>query len=155
MVAFEKYCQQSALPGLNVAGKLSLMEAQKIAYFRFISSVEGHFIIGFGDGTGGSRATLSLKDDALAEAHKILDGDSEFRDVIGRFSNLVAGFEFPYGMELLSTVHFAATRLVHEEQPALDGVIQAIGSWSTRKASLFREEQASRAFDHLAQLSAL
>lgn len=174
LLAFERYCRMSSAAGLNVDGKLSLMEAQKVAYFmqlagwpggidfvpsyygpyaqvvnHFISTVEGHFVVGFGDGTGGSRATLSLEPDALREAHGMLDDDDEFLRVLDQFAKLIEGFEFPYGMELLSTVHFAATHPSNPGESGLDGVMHTIRAWSSRKAHLFREQQASRAFDHL------
>jgi O-acetyl-ADP-ribose deacetylase (regulator of RNase III)/uncharacterized protein YwgA len=180
LLAFERYASRSAAAGLNIDGRLSLMEAQKVAYFMqsagwpsrtefvpshygpysqsvnsFVSAVEGHFVVGFGDGTGGSRATLSLQADAVAEAHRLLDDDAEFSRALENFSTVVAGFEFPYGMELLSTVHFAATRLGDASRPGLAGVMQAIRSWSQRKAQLFHAEQASRAYEHLGLLHAL
>ncbi len=180
LLAFERYTSRSAAAGLSIDGKLSLMEAQKVAYFMqsagwpstaefapshygpyspavnsFVSAVEGHFVVGFGDGTGGSRATLSLRDDAVAEAHRLLDDDPEFSRALENFSTIVAGFEFPYGMELLSTVHFAATRLGDASRPGLTGVMQAIRSWSQRKAQLFHAEQASRAYENLGLLHAL
>ncbi|WP_214403355.1 type II toxin-antitoxin system antitoxin DNA ADP-ribosyl glycohydrolase DarG [Pseudonocardia lacus] len=180
LLAFELYIARSAAAGLNMNSKLSLMEAQKVAYFmqlcgwpsdfdfvpsyygpysqgmnQFISEIEGHFIVGFGDGTGGSRATISLRGGALAEAHEMLDRDPQFQHVIDKFTGVVAGFEFPYGMELLSTVHFAATRLTGRTPAGVPSVMQAIDSWSERKAQLFRAEQASRAYDHLSVLHAL
>jgi O-acetyl-ADP-ribose deacetylase (regulator of RNase III) len=180
LLAFEQYIARSTTSGLSMDGKLSLMEAQKVAYFlqlagwpstftfvpsyygpysqavnRLISAVEGHFIIGFGDGTGGSRATLSLQNDALTEARDLLGGDTSFRHALEGFSRIVAGFEFPYGMELLSTVHFAATRLDESSRPGLAGVMQAIRAWSKRKAQLFHADQASRAYEHLGLSHAL
>jgi len=134
--------------------KFSIMEAQKVAYFlqslgwplgieflpsfygpysqdlnRFISHVEGHYMTGYGDGTGGSEATLRLHSDAIDEAWRVLGDSVEFRAVLQKFENLVEGFEFPYGMELLS--------------------------WSARKRSLFKPTQASAAFQHLIDCEAV
>lgn len=179
LLALDRYIQLSAQAVLSMDGKLSIIEAQKVVYFlqeagwpskhefspsyygpysqtvdQAISSLEGHFLHGYGDGTTGSKAVLRLDDRALNEAHVIMDADDKFHTVLDRFVELVEGFEFPYGIELLSTVHYVADR--SEEKPVtVEKVIAAIDSWSARKRRLFRPAQASAAFGHLVERRAV
>lgn len=178
LLAFERYIKRSVGSGQSEDYKLSIVEAQKVAYFlqvagwpggwdfapsyfgpysqvidQFISLVEGHFIAGYGDGSSGSRATLTLDSVALAGAHELLDGDSEFEAALARFEGIVDGFEFPYGIELLSTVDYVVRQ--HESCPPVEDVISAIGSWSNRKARLFKEKQAASAYEHLISVGAV
>jgi O-acetyl-ADP-ribose deacetylase (regulator of RNase III) len=172
LLAFETYMKRSIAGGLSDSGEMSIVEAQKAAYFlqvagwpmntdftpshfgpyaqtvnHFISHVEGHFIYGYGDGSTGSRATLTLDADALAEAHQLLDSNTEFQATLKRFAQIVDGFEFPYGVELLSTVHYVVDNKA--TPPTVDEVVAEIKSWSLRKGRIFKREQASLAYSHL------
>jgi hypothetical protein len=55
-------------------------------------------------------------------------------------------FETPFGMELLSTVHWVATR---EDAATADEAIAKVYTWSARK-SMFTEEHIRVAWDALA-----
>jgi hypothetical protein len=173
LMALDRYCTRSVEFGFSDVPKLSLIETQKVAYFlqiaggpvqwdfvpsyygpyaqtvnQFVSSVEGHFITGYGDGTGGSKATLTLDSQAISEAQKLLDGDTQFGETLGKFEEIVEGFEFPYGIELLATVHYVVASC--SSTPTVDEVVTSIKSWSRRKGSLFQEKQVTYAYRHLA-----
>ncbi|MFL6121599.1 macro domain-containing protein [Actinophytocola sp.] len=173
LLAFKKYMALSIEAGLSVEPKLSMLEAHKVAYFLqvsgwplrlnfdqghygpyakdldlFISSVEGHFIRGFGDGTGGAKATLTLDPSVLNEAAEMLGTDKGYQEALDRLESVVGGFEFPYGVELLSTVHYAAS-VEHPSDHKLQMIIDRIAAWSPRKRKLFRPEQAMVAYEHL------
>lgn len=175
LLAFKRYMNLSMEAGLAVEPKISMLEAHKVAYFlqvggwplglvfnqghygpyaveldRFISSVEGHFIRGYGDGTGGAKATLTLDNRALEEAERTLGTSEEFRQALGRLESIVGGFEFPYGVELLSTVHYAASFEPPSEHK-IDMIIDRIANWSPRKQRLFRLDQTVVAYEHLAK----
>lgn len=179
LLAFERYIQLSGQAAFSTDGKFSIIEAQKVVYFlqeagwssrhefvpsyygpysqtvdQLISSVEGHFIYGYGDGATGSKAVLKLDDRALNDAHTLMDSDAQFVATLNRFVELVEGFEFPYGIELLSTVHYVANRTA--EKPAtVEKVVALIGSWSARKRRLFRPAQAAAALGHLVERHAV
>jgi hypothetical protein len=61
---------------------------------------------------------------------------------------LVEGFETPYGMELLSSVHWVAT---HDDSPARnsDEAIKRVHSWTERKAKLLRADHIRTAWETL------
>jgi len=77
----------------------------------------------------------AVADEFLADASQ--SGD----EIIQRISRLVQGYESPYGLELLSSVHW----LAHQEgvRP-VEKVIEALREWSDRKSNTF-EESAIRA----------
>ncbi len=99
-----------------------------------LNSIDGFYIDGF-------------KDKAHAEIHikpemknKIEEAFREFPDLLcrlERLSNLILGFETPFSMELLSTVHWVAT---HEGATTRDEIISKVQSWSPRKAKLFSSD---------------
>jgi hypothetical protein len=102
------------------------------------------------DGSSGSKATLALEDSAVAEAREVLSDDEAFGRALARFETIVDGFEFPYGIELLSTVHYVVAH--SPRQPSLDEVVESIGRWSARKGRLFKVRQAQTAYRHLQQV---
>ena len=80
----------------------------------------------------------------------MLGGDEAFQRTLERFEAIVDGFEFPYGIELLSTVHYVVSHA--PSAPSLDEVVAAIGRWSARKGRLFKSRQAQTAYRHLQQV---
>jgi O-acetyl-ADP-ribose deacetylase (regulator of RNase III) len=152
--------------------RLSLLEVQKLAYFlqvageplrlRFVKHhygpyadnlnhvlqvMEGHFIRGFGDRS--REAEIRLLDGAPKEAHDVLQRHKEAAERLREVSDLIQGFETPYGMELLATVHW----LTSHDPPARENVeltIQGIQEWSTEKRRRFKPEHIRRAWSHLA-----
>jgi hypothetical protein len=70
---------------------------------------------------------------------------------IERVRELIEGFETPYGMELLATVHWAAT----EDNAARGGhdrVIAEVHSWNQRKAQTFSPSHIRTAHQQLCSL---
>ena len=61
---------------------------------------------------------------------------------------LMEGFETPYGMELLSTVHWLAN-----EDPAVkndpQAAVKGFQSWNQRKRDYFKPEHIFTAWEHL------
>lgn len=100
-----------------------------------LQAMEGHFIRGLGDGA--SDADIEPVPEALIEAQEFLDATEDFaiRDQVERVSALIDGFQNPYGLELLSTVHWVAQELGGEVDD--DAVVQGVRSWITRKAQMF------------------
>ena len=66
---------------------------------------------------------------------------------------LVQGFETPYSLELLATVHFAAG---HDPETADPGLLaERVASWSLRKARLFTPKHVAVAVARLDDLHLL
>ena len=68
-----------------------------------LQHMDGHFIRGYGDRS--AQSEIYLLDGAVDEAQSILDADEEAKRKLAAVARLIQGFETPYGMELLATVH--------------------------------------------------
>lgn len=69
-------------------------------------------------------------------------------DIIGRLDKLVQGYESPYGLELLSSVHWLA---VHENCYPVERIVEAMQSWSEAKRNLFSEKDIRVAHGRLVE----
>lgn len=75
-----------------------------------LQALEGHYLVGFGDGNASVRDAepLRLMSGARDEAAKFLSTHSATQNRINHVLELIEGFESAYGMELLATVHWVA-----------------------------------------------
>lgn len=97
-----------------------------------LSAIEGHLISGYADGGDAPDKLLSLVPGAVEDAMEYLGKNPDSLRRFERVTNLLKGFETPYGTELLATVHWIVTR---EETDNMDDVVQAVHNWSVRKQS--------------------
>jgi len=111
-----------------------------------LQRLEGHYVEGYGDRSG--RAEARLLPGALEEAEAFLDQHLDTRERFDRVLSLIAGYESPYGLELLSTVLCIAS-----EDPAAaerpEAAAAAVQSWSERKGQLFTLDHVTRAWSRL------
>ncbi len=107
-----------------------------------LKHVEGHLISGYADGGDAPDKQLELVPGAIDDAEGFLQEDSETRIRFERVAALVDGFETPYGLELLSTVHWVATRLGAK---SLTDVVSQTHAWNERKRQ-FTERQIRLAY---------
>lgn len=107
--------------------------------------IEGHLISGYADGGDEPGKNLSLVAGAAENAAQFLKQHPETLDRVDRVADLVEGFETPFGLELLSTVHW-----VIKDAPALseDDVASRIYGWNERKQK-FTRRQIARAMEVL------
>ena len=111
-----------------------------------LRTVEGHLIAGYADGGDAPDKPLTLVPGAIQEASAFLDQHADSRERFERVTRLVEGFESPYGLELLSTVHWVMTR---EGVRQLDDVAARIHAWNPRKRQ-FTLRQIAIGADRLA-----
>ncbi len=95
-----------------------------------LRAVEGHFVSGYADGGDAPDKQLELVPGAVAEATAALADHPKTRARFDRVADLVQGFETPFGLELLSTVHWATA---HGKARSADEVIAATYAWNDRK----------------------
>ena len=157
-----------ALPGYQ----LTQLEIQKLAYFlhmageplklnyvkqqygpyaenlHFVLQVlSGHYLTGYGDRSG-RRAYLHLLQGANEEAEAFLSQYPETKRRLDRVAQLIQGFETPYGMELLATVHWLSNEnpsVKHDPQAAVKG----FELWNQRKRDYFKPEHIYTAWERL------
>jgi len=165
---FVKLMDQYLIP----AYRLTLLEIHKLAYFlqeageglrlrygkgyygpyaenlnNVLEIMEGHFIRGYGDSQKPD-VEIDLLPDGVKEADEFLEGHDKSKARLQRVADLIEGFETPYGMELLSSVHWVAK---HNELPARgeDDAIAAVHGWNARKHGMFRAEHIVIAYQQL------
>lgn len=113
-----------------------------------LNETEGYFTSGFADGEDAPEKPIELLPDGMEKAARFLESHPSTRANFERVADLIEGFETPYGMELLATVHW-----VHAEEAAdsVEGAVQLVRAWSDRKEQLFRESHIRLAWDTLYQ----
>lgn len=92
--------------------------------------IEGHMVSGYHDGGDAPDKQLELVPGAVKDAEAFLADDQETRLRFDRVGHLVEGFETPFGLELLATVHWVATR---EQARSSDDVRAKVYAWNERK----------------------
>lgn len=112
-----------------------------------LKTIEGHLVSGYADGGDQPEKPLQLVPGASDDAAAFLGKHPETLERFDRVSNLVEGFETPYGLELLSTVHWVVK---NEPVSTFSDVIDRIYSWSERKQQ-FTTRQIKIAVDVLVQ----
>jgi O-acetyl-ADP-ribose deacetylase (regulator of RNase III) len=95
-----------------------------------LREIEGYFISGYADGGDTPDKELALVPGAAEDAEQFLAHHAETRARFERVADLVQGFESPFGLELLSTVHWVVTR---ENAQSEDDVVQRVYAWNERK----------------------
>lgn len=110
-----------------------------------LTKIEGHLVSGYHDGGDAPEKQLELVPGAVNDAEAFLAADGDTRQRFDRVGKLVEGFETPFGLELLATVHWVATR---EKALSLDEVVAKVHAWNTRKTR-FSPRQIGIAFETL------
>jgi hypothetical protein len=99
--------------------------------------IEGHLVSGYADGGDDPDKQLELVPGAVSDAESFLTADSKTRIHFDRVGNLVEGFETPFGLELLATVHWVATR---EHAKSVEDAIAKTYAWNDRKRRFSRRQ---------------
>jgi len=157
------------LPGY----RLTLLEIQKLAYFlqeageplkldfqkqrygpyaenlhHVLQRIEGHYVRGYGDRS--RDVSLELFPDGIKEAQQFLANESDTQERLKRVSELIAGYETPYGLELLSTVHWVVVHdNVDEGKDKPDPTIVSVHDWNDHKRRIFTAERIVAAWHRL------
>jgi O-acetyl-ADP-ribose deacetylase (regulator of RNase III) len=95
-----------------------------------LRQIEGHLISGYADGGDAPTKQLTLVPGAVRDAESFLDGHPGTRGRFERVASLVEGFETPFGLELLTTVHWVITQ---ERAESLENITRGVYSWAPRK----------------------
>lgn len=149
LVLMRRY--QSALMDIST----SLLEVHKLGYFaqeagqtlnlryskgpygpyaenlrHALIAMDGHFTHGYGDAHDSPKKSIEIDPLAAERAQRYLDTHKESRDRVERVASLIEGFETPFGMELLATVHWVAVR---EGAGTPEQAVECVYAWSRRK----------------------
>lgn len=110
-----------------------------------LRAIEGHFTTGFGEGDDAPDKQIEIIGDAVQQGEKFLAHHPKTRERFERVSELISGFETPFGMELLSTVHWVASQ---EGAATVDRAVEKTHAWNDRK-QMFSQEQVRIAWQSL------
>lgn len=110
-----------------------------------LHAIEGHFVSGYADGGDEPDKQLTLIPGAIKDATTFLQQHPETRTRFDRVAMLVDGFESPFGLELLSTVHWV---MKNESVNSIDDVVSHTYAWNDRKQQ-FTPRQIALAADVL------
>jgi O-acetyl-ADP-ribose deacetylase (regulator of RNase III) len=114
-----------------------------------LREIEGYFVSGYADGGDAPDKELELVPGAAEDADELL-ALAQHTETSARFervADLVQGFETPFGLELLSTVHWVVTR---EKAQIQEDVAARVYAWNERKRR-FSPRQIALARDVLAR----
>ena len=152
--------------------RLTKIEIQKLAYFlqeaqeplklrykkhnfgpyadnlnHVLQALDGHFIRGYGDRS--QKSQMYVLPEGRKAAHSYLKEHPEANDRLQKVSNLITGFETPYGLEMLSSIHWVVTR--EDTQAAEDNekAIALVQQWNERKRNLFKPSHLKKAWQRL------
>jgi O-acetyl-ADP-ribose deacetylase (regulator of RNase III) len=149
---------------------ISLIELQKLMYFmqeageplrlnyikhhygpyadnlrHVLTKIEGHLVSGYHDGGDAPDKQLELVPGAVKDAETFLSADLDTKTRFDRVGALVEGFETPFGLELLATVHWVAKR---EQAASVEDAVEKVYAWNERKRR-FSPRQIRIAFETL------
>jgi O-acetyl-ADP-ribose deacetylase (regulator of RNase III) len=151
--------------------RLTMLEIQKLAYFlqvageplrlqyvkekygpyannlnHVLQKLEGHYIRGYGDRSREAEIYVLLA--GKIAAREFLENAPDANPRLERVSRLINGFETPYGMELLATVHWIAGEN-REAAGDCERSIELVREWNTRKSELFKPQHIRKAWQRL------
>jgi O-acetyl-ADP-ribose deacetylase (regulator of RNase III) len=164
----------------GMAYRLTLLEVQKLAYFlqesgeplklkyeagtygpyadnlnKVLQILEGHFTRGYGDSPKPDR-DIELLPGAVEAADAFLGREEKTpsQERLHKVAELIEGFETPYGMELLSSVHWVAN---HGEPPVdnVESAVAAVHGWNERKKRMFPPQHIAVSWQRLAEVGCL
>ncbi|MDY6939423.1 MAG: macro domain-containing protein [Cyanobacteriota bacterium] len=141
---------------MQEAGEPLRLKYQKAPYGPYaenlrhvLSLIEGHFISGYGDAEDRPDKPLELKRHAAEKAESFLAKSQDTQEHFNRVAELIKGFETPFSLELLATVHWVAA---YENAKTVDDAIQKIYDWNNRK-QMFETRHIKLAWERLSQLN--
>jgi len=110
--------------------------------------MEKHYTQGYGDGKDSPTQPIEVLPGAEEEADKFLAGDESIRARMKRVAELIEGFEDPYGLELLSSVHWVMQKTPEAgENPEV--AVAAVHKWNVRKQYSLKREHILAAWQRL------
>jgi hypothetical protein len=158
------------LEGYQTTYRITKLEVQKLGYFvqeagepmklqygkhqfgpyannlnHLLQTLEGYYITGYGDRS--REAKIRVLPHASEAAENFLQNNLEAIARVKRVTELVEGFENPYGMKLLATTHWVVTR--SDRPVSMEEAIPLVHNWSPRKENLFKPNHIRIAWQHL------
>ncbi|MCL2775790.1 MAG: macro domain-containing protein [Oscillospiraceae bacterium] len=130
-----------------------------------LNAVEGYLLTGYADGGDKPDKQIQIVPGADKDAMDFLEKQPETTNHINRVAELVDGYETPFGMELLATVHWVAKNevslnLIENSEKfteyiefstrtaTMQDIVDCVYAWGAQKRK-FSQRQIKTAFDRL------
>jgi O-acetyl-ADP-ribose deacetylase (regulator of RNase III) len=110
-------------------------------------AIEGYLVSGYADGGDTPDKQLKLVPGAIEDATTFLQQHPDTRARADKVAKLVDGFESPFGLELLSTVHWV---MKNESANSISEAVKYTYAWNDRKRQ-FTPRQIAIAADVVAE----
>lgn len=151
---------QKLLYFLQVAGEPLKLHFEKGTYGPYADNLrhvlhrfEGHFTSGFGDGSSNKPDTvITVFPEAITSAEEYMKKTEKENDEswarVKQVEELIEGFESPYGLELLSTVHWQCS---HSESAAesIEAAVEKVHGWNERKKNMMKPAHIKVAWERI------
>lgn len=102
-----------------------------------LHAIEGHLVSGYADGGDSPDKRLELIPGAIEDAELFLKSKAETRSRFEKVTDLVEGFETPFGLELLATVHWV---IEQDKIKPISEIISQVYAWSDRKKQFSKRQ---------------
>jgi O-acetyl-ADP-ribose deacetylase (regulator of RNase III) len=102
-----------------------------------LNAIEGHLLSGYEDGGDTPDKQLKLIPGAREDAKKFLKDKATTQKHFQKVADLVEGFETPFGLELLATVHWV---IKTETIKSVDDALSSIYKWNSRKKQFTKRQ---------------
>ncbi len=154
----------------SIDDSMTKIEVQKVAYFlqvagedlglqyqkqqfgpyadelrHHLNAMDGIFLNGVNPTS--PRAEIKLRPGALEAATQYLSDHAVSLEHIQRVRRLIIGYETPYSMELLATIHWVA---LHEGASSFEKALERIQQWNERKMKRYQPRHVEKAWTRLA-----
>lgn len=110
--------------------------------------LDGHYLQGYGHGSDSPTTPIELKEGAIEAASVLVDSDAALHARMNRVSSLIEGFEDPYGLELLSSVHWVMCHDIAARDSS-SAAVEAVFAWNACKRQILKPEHLRCAWDRL------
>ena len=102
-----------------------------------LKEIEGHYTAGYANNGDAPGQQIELVPGAIEEAEAYLVAQPGTSKKLTKVMELVEGFESPFGLELLSTVHWAS---LDDSYSREEGIVERTYSWGKRKEQFTRRQ---------------
>lgn len=145
------YFMQEAGQDLKLKFEPNLFGPYALNLRHVLIKLEGHYLLGYGDGEDTPTKPIEINAGAVAAANSFLQPHKDVLSRMNRVATLIDGFEDPYGMELLSTMHWV---MCHDPNArnSVESAIAAVHNWNDRKRVNLKTDHLHKAWSRLKAL---
>lgn len=113
--------------------------------------MESHYTTGYGDGKDLPETRIDLLPGAVENARGLLGTGDAITARMDRVAELIEGYEDPYGMELLSSMHWIMVNHAGAKE-GKENAIEGVLSWNAAKRKRLKPEHLDKAWERLRAL---